>query len=56
MNEVWRVSNTKAQMSCLLIDREDCSIASTALLVDEPVVTVDVDHVSRIDDLKVKTY
>jgi len=43
-------------MSYLLIDREERSIASTALIADESVVTRNVDHVSRIDDLEVETY
>jgi len=38
------------------IDREDCVIAATALLADEPVVTRNVDHFSRINDLEVETY
>lgn len=38
------------------IDREDCIIGATALLADEPVVTRNVDHFSRIDGLAVETY
>ena len=38
------------------IDREDCIIGATALLSDEPVVTRNVDHFSRIDGLAVETY
>ena len=38
------------------IDREDCIIAATALLNDEPVVTRNGAHFSRIDDLAVETY
>lgn len=38
------------------IDREDCIIAATALLTDEPVVTRNVAHFSRIDHLAVETY
>ena len=38
------------------IDREDCIIAATALLSDEPVVTRNVEHFSRIDGLDVETY
>jgi predicted nucleic acid-binding protein len=38
------------------IDREDCLIAATALLADEPVVTRNVDHFQRIDRLDVETY
>ena len=43
-------------MSYFLIDREDCIIAPTALLADEPVVTRNIDHFSRIDGLDVETY
>jgi len=43
-------------MSYFLINREECIIASTALLADEPVVTRNGEHVSRIDDLNVETY
>lgn len=38
------------------IDREDCIIAATALLQNEPVVTRNVDHFDRIDALDVRTY
>ncbi len=38
------------------IDREDCIIAATALLHDEPIVTRNVDHFERIDGLDVRTY
>ena len=38
------------------IDREDCVIAATALLNDEPVVTRNTDHFERIDDLDVRSY
>ena len=38
------------------IDREDCLIGATALLADEPVVTRNVDHFTRIDGLVVETY
>ena len=38
------------------IDREDCIIAATALLVDEPVVTRNTAHFERIDGLDVRTY
>lgn len=38
------------------IDREDCIIAATALLNDEPVVTRDRNHFERIDGLDVETY
>jgi len=38
------------------IEREDCIIAATALLTDEPVVTRNTDHFERIDDLDVRSY
>lgn len=38
------------------IDREDCLIGATALLIDEPVVTRNGDHFERIDGLDVETY
>lgn len=38
------------------IEREDCVIAATALLNDETVVTRNVDHFERVDDLDVRTY
>lgn len=38
------------------IDREDCIIAATALLSDEPVVTRNEHHFSRIDGLDVQVY
>ncbi|WP_122091303.1 PIN domain-containing protein [Halalkalicoccus subterraneus] len=38
------------------VDREDCIIAATALLHDEPIVTRNVDHFERIDGLDVRTY
>ena len=38
------------------IDREDCVVAATALLADEPVVTRNVEHFERIDGLDVRTY
>lgn len=38
------------------IDREDCIIGATALRNDEPVVTRNEDHFSRIDGLDVETY
>ncbi|MFB6220941.1 MAG: type II toxin-antitoxin system VapC family toxin [Halolamina sp.] len=38
------------------IDREDCIIAATALLQDEPVVTRNTDHFERVDGLEVEHY
>lgn len=38
------------------IDREDCIIAATALLADEPVVTRNTKHFERITGLDVRTY
>ena len=38
------------------IEREDCIVAATALLSDEPVVTRNVDHYERVDGLEVRTY
>jgi len=38
------------------IDREDCIIGATALLIDESVVTRNSDHFERIDGLDVETY
>ncbi|KTG30363.1 PIN domain-containing protein [Haloferax profundi] len=38
------------------IDREDCLIGATALLADEPVITRNVDHFTRIDGLDVETH
>lgn len=34
----------------------DCMIAAAALQMGQPVITRDVDHFSRIDDLVVQTY
>lgn len=38
------------------IDREDCVIAATALVEDEPVVTRNVDHFERVPGLAVESY
>ena len=38
------------------IEREDCIVAATAVLNDEPVVTRNVDHYERVDGLEVRTY
>ena len=38
------------------IDREDCIIAATALLNDEPVITRNTAHFERIDGLDVQSY
>ncbi|WP_049927134.1 type II toxin-antitoxin system VapC family toxin [Halopiger goleimassiliensis] len=38
------------------IEREDCVIAATALLNDEPVVTRNTKHFERIGGLEVRSY
>lgn len=38
------------------IDREDCIVAATALLSDEPVVTRNVRHFERVDGLELRSY
>ncbi|RQG97237.1 type II toxin-antitoxin system VapC family toxin [Natrarchaeobius chitinivorans] len=38
------------------IEREDCIIAATALLTDEPIVTRNTNHFNRIADLEVRSY
>jgi tRNA(fMet)-specific endonuclease VapC len=38
------------------IEREDCVIAATGLLNDEPIVTRNTKHFERIDGLEVRTY
>lgn len=38
------------------IEREDCIIAATALLNDEPIITRNTPHFNRIDDLEVRSY
>lgn len=38
------------------IEREDCIIAATALLNDEPVITRNTAHFERIDGLEVRAY
>lgn len=38
------------------IEREDCIIAATALLNDEPVITRNTKHFGRIDGLEVRSY
>ena len=38
------------------IDREDCVIAATALLHDEPVLTRNTEHFERIEGLAVRSY
>ncbi|QSG11940.1 PIN domain containing protein [Halapricum desulfuricans] len=38
------------------IEREDCIIAATALLNDEPVITRNAKHFGRIDGLEVRSY
>ncbi|MFH1916410.1 MAG: PIN domain-containing protein [Nanoarchaeota archaeon] len=44
------------QKKGLLIDPEDCVIAATAILENEPIVTRNVKHFSRIPGLKIVTY
>ena len=38
------------------IEREDCIIAATGLLNDEPVVTRNTKHFERVDGLEIRTY
>lgn len=38
------------------IEREDCIIAATALLSDEPVITRNTRHFERIPELNVRSY
>lgn len=38
------------------IDREDCAIAATALIEEEPVVTRNIEHFERIDGIEVRSY
>ncbi|AHG02256.1 twitching motility protein PilT (plasmid) [Halostagnicola larsenii XH-48] len=38
------------------IEREDCIIAATALLNDEPIITRNTKHFNRFDDLEVRSY
>ncbi|WP_312908302.1 type II toxin-antitoxin system VapC family toxin [Natronosalvus caseinilyticus] len=38
------------------IEREDCIIAATALLNDEPIITRNTKHFNRVDDLEVQSY
>lgn len=38
------------------IEREECVIAATALLSDEPIVTRDTKHFDRVDNLEVRSY
>ncbi|WP_247728499.1 type II toxin-antitoxin system VapC family toxin [Halovivax limisalsi] len=38
------------------IEREDCIIAATALLNDEPVITRNTNHFNRVDALEVRSY
>jgi predicted nucleic acid-binding protein len=38
------------------IEREDCVIAATALLNDEPIITRNTKHFGRIDGLEVRSY
>ncbi|WP_018258673.1 PIN domain-containing protein [Halomicrobium katesii] len=38
------------------IEREDCIIAATTLLNDEPVLTRNTKHFGRIDGLEIQSY
>ncbi|MDQ2052742.1 type II toxin-antitoxin system VapC family toxin [Natronolimnohabitans sp. A-GB9] len=38
------------------IEREDCIIAATAILNDEPLITRNTKHFGRIDTLEVRSY
>ncbi|MFP8956861.1 type II toxin-antitoxin system VapC family toxin [Natrialbaceae archaeon A-CW3] len=38
------------------IEREDCIIAATALLNDEPVITRNTSHFDRVEGLEIRTY
>ncbi len=38
------------------IEREDCIIAATALLNDEPIITKNTKHFNRVDDLEARSY
>ncbi|RQG99007.1 type II toxin-antitoxin system VapC family toxin [Natrarchaeobius oligotrophus] len=38
------------------IEREDCIIAATALLNDEPIITGNTKHFNRVDGLEVRSY
>lgn len=38
------------------VDVRDCLIAATALTVEEPVVTRDVDHFERFNGLSIRSY
>ena len=48
--------NVQLARSGTPIDVADVTIAATALVHDQPVVTRNVDHFERIDDLAVLTY
>ena len=38
------------------IGQSDCIIAATAIICDEPVLTRNVDHFDRIDDVEIRSY
>lgn len=38
------------------IEREDCIIAASALLNDEPVITRNIKHFERVDGLETRSY
>lgn len=40
----------------MAIDREDCVVAATALIEEQPVVTRNVSHFERVGDLDVRSY
>lgn len=39
-----------------MVDVRDCLVAATALAVEEPVVTRNVDHFERVEGLEVRAY
>ena len=55
MRKAGKLSGDLINRGCR-IDREDCVIAATALLHDEPVLTRNTAHFERIDGLEVRSY
>jgi len=55
MRKAGKLSGDLINRGCR-IDREDCVIAATALLHDEPVLTRNTAHFERIDGLDVRSY